>query len=167
MNELTTLLFIGCSIGKLGWVRLCSITEPNRGQSNDWSSVWFDWLRLANHDILLNLVPTGSSSPLMFPLLAWASFETKSWDKNNKNPRSKISMRYLSRENRLRFSSLTLAFRKHALLLLFFMLWGWPIDLVCTSPEMPLTRLVTLEGRWWWCDVPCPGPGWRLLSRTS
>ena len=33
-----------------GWVRLCSIAEPNRSQSNDWSSIGFDyrtfdWLR--------------------------------------------------------------------------------------------------------------------------
>ena len=33
-----------CSIGKiLGWVRLSSITEPNRRQSNDWSSIGFDY----------------------------------------------------------------------------------------------------------------------------
>ena len=40
-----------CSVGKnLGWVRLSSITERNRSQSNDWSSIGsdyrkFDWLR--------------------------------------------------------------------------------------------------------------------------
>ena len=40
-----------CSIGKrLGWVWLYSITEPDRSQSNDWSSIGFDyqtcdWLR--------------------------------------------------------------------------------------------------------------------------
>ena len=40
-----------CSISKiLGWVRLSSITEPNRSQSKDWSSIGFDyrtfdWLR--------------------------------------------------------------------------------------------------------------------------
>ena len=48
-----------CSIGKiLGWVRLSSITEPNRSQSNDWSSIGFDygsecsinWLRRALYD---------------------------------------------------------------------------------------------------------------------
>ena len=33
-----------CSIGKIwGWVRLSSITEPNRSQSNDWSSIGFDY----------------------------------------------------------------------------------------------------------------------------
>ena len=33
-----------CSIGKiLGWVRLSSITEHNRRQSNDWSSIGFDY----------------------------------------------------------------------------------------------------------------------------
>ena len=32
-----------CSIGKMfGWVRLSSITERNRSQSNDWSSIGFD-----------------------------------------------------------------------------------------------------------------------------
>ena len=34
-----------CSIGNiLGWVRLSSITKPNRRQSNDWSSIGFDYL---------------------------------------------------------------------------------------------------------------------------
>jgi len=33
-----------CSIGKTpGWVRLCSIAEPNPNQSNDWSSIEFDY----------------------------------------------------------------------------------------------------------------------------
>ena len=33
-----------CSIGRIfGWVRLCSIAEPNRSQSNDWASVGFDY----------------------------------------------------------------------------------------------------------------------------
>ena len=33
-----------CSIGKiLGWVQLSSITEPNRSQSNDLSSIGFDY----------------------------------------------------------------------------------------------------------------------------
>ena len=37
-----------CSIGKiLGWVRLSSMTEHNRRQSNDWSSIGFDWPRRA------------------------------------------------------------------------------------------------------------------------
>ena len=44
-----------CAISKsFGWLRLCSITEPNRGQSNDWSSIefnyrTFDWLRRCGH----------------------------------------------------------------------------------------------------------------------
>jgi len=33
-----------CSIGKtFGWVRLSSITEPNRSQSSDWNSIGFDY----------------------------------------------------------------------------------------------------------------------------
>ena len=102
----------------------------------------------------------------MFPLLAWASVGTKSWDKNNKNPRSKISMTYLGRENRLWFSSLILAFTKHELCCFSCYsdgLWIW-----CVLRQRCLL-LVWLRcgGRWWWCDVPCPGPCWRLLSRTS
>ena len=40
-----------CSIGQVfGWVQLCSIAEPNGSESNDWSSIGFnyrtfDWLR--------------------------------------------------------------------------------------------------------------------------
>ena len=40
-----------CSIGQVfGWVQLCSIAEPNRSESNEWSSIGFnyrtfDWLR--------------------------------------------------------------------------------------------------------------------------
>ena len=59
-----------CSISELsivfdwpnfGWVQLCSIAEPNRSQSNDWSSIGldyptFDWLRRDRLNFIMKLL---------------------------------------------------------------------------------------------------------------